>query len=88
MGIKVISESEVVVSRRGRTATFDPEMQAAFKGLKKGQALDLTDHLGGPVDKDNRQKVAQEIRKNWRSVRKDECRIDFGAGRPQVRVKS
>lgn len=88
MGIKVIQESEVLVSRRGRTATFDTEMQTAFKSLKKGQALDLTDHMGGPVPKDQRQKVAQEIRKNWRSVRNDDCRIDFGAGRPQVRVKS
>lgn len=86
--IKVIDESEVVVSRRGRVATFDPDMQAAFKSLQKGKAVDLTEHLGGPwTEQSDRQRVAQEIRKNWRSVRTDECRIDFGKGRAQVRVK-
>lgn len=89
MGIKVIDESEVVVSRRGRTATFDQELLTALKSLKAGKALDLTEHMGGPFnDTTSRQKVAQEIRKHWKATgRSDTCRIDFGNGRPQVRVK-
>lgn len=89
MAIKVIDESEVVVSRRGRTATYDQELLKALGSLKAGKALDVTEHMGGPFKETaDRQRVAQEIRKHWKATgRADKCRIDFGAGRAQVRVK-
>lgn len=82
----VIDESEVQVSRRGRTASFDPDLLDDLGSLKAGKAMDLTPYFG-TVEQEDRAKVGQTIRKHWRAVRNDECRIDFGAGKPQVRVK-
>lgn len=78
--------SEVVVSRRGRTAAFDADLLEDLSDLTVGEALDLSPYFG-EVHGSDRQKVGQEIRKHWREVRSDECRIDFGNGIPQVRVK-
>jgi hypothetical protein len=42
MDIEIISESEVVFTKRGRKSNTDPKMVQAFKGLKKGQVARLT----------------------------------------------
>lgn len=77
---------DVVVSRRGRTATFDKDLLEDLIDLQEGEALDLSPYFG-EVTAQDRQKVGAEIRKHWRAVRTDDPRIDFGGGRPQVRVK-
>lgn len=83
-----IAASEVVVSKRGRTATFDADLLEDLTDLQVGEALNLTPYFGEVEDKVERQKVAAEIRKHWKSVRKDDLRIDFGGNVPQVRVKA
>lgn len=82
-----ISEDEVIVSRRGRTATFDPDLLEDLSDLSVGEALDLSPYFGEVEGTANRQKVAAEIRKHWKAVRSDTPRIDFGKNIPQVRVK-
>jgi hypothetical protein len=83
----VIEESEVSVSRRGRTASFDPDLLDDLGSLKAGKAMDLSPYFGEVTEQTDKAKVGQVIRKHWKAVRSDECRIDFGNGRPQVRVK-
>lgn len=82
-----IAADEVVVSRRGRTASFDADLLEDLSDLQAGEALDLSPYFGTVEDKTERQKVAAEIRKHWRNVRKDDLRIDFGGNVPQVRIK-
>ncbi len=84
--IKIAAE-DVVVSRRGRVAEYDPDLLEDLADLNMGEALDLTPYFGDVEDKTERQKVAAEIRKHWRKVRTDDLRIDFGKNIPQVRVK-
>lgn len=83
-----MSEDEVVVSRRGRVATFDNDLLEDLESITEGEALDLTPYFD-VVDKEDRQKVGAEIRKHWKAVYggTDNLRIDFGNGRPQVRLK-
>lgn len=83
----VIDETEVIVSRRGRTAEFDQDLLEDLAALEAGSALDLTPYFGEVESKDDRQAVGAKIRKHWRAVRDEKVRIDFGQNRPQVRVK-
>lgn len=83
-----IAVEDVVVSRRGRTAEYDSDLLEDLESLTSDEALDLGPYFGTPESKEDRQKVGADIRKHWAAVRTDKCRIDFGAGTPQVRVKA
>ena len=84
-----IKADEVVVSRRGRTAVLDTDLVDDLKSLKRGEAMDLTPYFGVVNGTADRQKVGAEIRKHWTAAGRaaGTCRIDFGAGKPQVRIK-
>lgn len=87
MKFETVSVADVPVAPRGRKAEFDVDLTNAFERLKEGQALNLSPKFG-QVPKDDRPRIGQMIRKNWRSVRDDDCRIDFGPdGTPFVRAK-
>ena len=87
MADEFISEDEVQVSPRGRKAEINPELANLLKKLKPGQAIRLTDTFG-EVPKAKRGSVSSIIRKHYRHVRDDDCRIDYTAnGVPQVRVR-
>lgn len=80
-----IDASAVVVAPRGRKVETDPSLTAAFATLADDKALNLK-AMFGTVDPEDRPKVGGTIRKNWRAVREDECRVDFGTtGEPTVR---
>jgi hypothetical protein len=85
---EIIPVSEVRVSPRGRKTVFDADLLKALVALKDGQALVLTPF--GNVPKAQRATVAQTIRKHWRHVREDECRIDWNGetGMAQVSLRS
>jgi hypothetical protein len=84
---EIIPASEVVVSPRGRKVELMPELCEALRALKPGEALRLSATFG-EVPKDQRSRVSQVIRKNWRAVREDQLRIDYDTkGVVQVRVK-
>ena len=83
-----ISAEDVIVSPRGRKVELNAEMGATFKKMKPGQAVRLASSIG-PVAKTQRATVSTVIRKNWRAVREDECRIDYDTeGIAQVRVRA
>jgi len=85
---EIIQESEVIVSPRGRKQELMPELCEALKALKPGQALRLEGTFGS-VPKEDRSRVSQIVRKNWRAVRNDQLRIDYDTnGVVQVRVKA
>jgi hypothetical protein len=87
MSDEFISEDEVQVSPRGRKVEINPNLAATFKKIKPGQAARLTETFGS-VPKAQRATVSTVIRKHWRHVREDDCRIDYTAdGIPQVRVR-
>jgi hypothetical protein len=83
-----ISADEVSVAKRGRTKVIDTALADTLKKLKAGQAVRLGKTFG-EVPKDKRAGVSQTIRKHWKHVRPDDCRVDYGeSGIPQVRVKA
>lgn len=87
MSDEFISEEDVQVSPRGRKVEINPNLAATFKKIKPGQAARLTETFGS-VPKTQRATVSTVIRKHWRHVREDDCRIDYTAdGIPQVRVR-
>ena len=87
MSFDVIDAAEVKVAPRGRKAVLDADLTAAFENLPIGKAINLAPKFGA-VEGSDRPKVSQTIRKNWKSVRSDDCRIDFGTdGIPHVQVK-
>ena len=87
MTFAAIPASEVKVAPRGRKAVLDSDLTGAFKGLEPKLALNLEPKFG-IVASEDRPKVSQTIRKNWKAVRSDDCRIDFGTdGIPHVQVK-
>lgn len=82
-----VKASEVKVAPRGRKVETDADLVAAFKDLAVEDALNLEPKFG-VVASEDRPKIGQTIRKNWKAVRSDDCRIDFGTdGIPFVRVK-
>lgn len=84
---EIIKATDVVVSPRGRKAELDPELIKTFKALKPGEAIVLRSTYG-PVPKEERSRVSQQVRKNWRAARADDVRIDYTPdGVPQVRIK-
>jgi hypothetical protein len=86
-GIEVIEATEVSVAPRGRKAVLDPVLTEAFATLPAGKAARLT-MFGQVTDKDTRAKIGGVIRKNWRAVRADDCRINWGTdGVAQVMVR-
>jgi hypothetical protein len=90
-----ITEDQVTVSRRGRTASFDSDLLEDLESLEVGEALDLSPYFEDEVptsDKEVKAKVGAEIRKHWKNVYGDKddslrMRLDWGAGVPQVRIK-
>lgn len=88
MADEFITEAEVQVSPRGRKVEINPDLAATFKKMKPGQAARLTETFG-PVPKAQRATVSTVIRKHWRHVREDDCRIDYTVdGIAQVRVRA
>lgn len=87
----VIDATDIVVSPRGRKADLDSDMLDDLTLLADGEvaALDLSPYFGDDLrTKEQRQGAGQVIRKHWKAVGSDaKIRIDFGANRPQVRVK-
>jgi hypothetical protein len=84
---EVIDVSEVVVAPRGRKANLDADLTEAFRTLPIDKAVKLTGKFGSVAPED-RQKVGATIRKNWRAVRTDNCRVNYGKdGVPQVAAK-
>ena len=87
MSDEIISAGDVVVSPRGRKVEIIAELADTLKKVKSGQAVRLAGTFG-EVPKDKRSAVSQVIRKHWRHVRQDECRIDYDTkGVPQVRIR-
>jgi hypothetical protein len=88
MADEFIDANEVVVSPRGRKVEINPDLAASLKKVKAGQAIILRETFGN-VPKASRSAVSQIIRKHWRHVRNDDCRIDYDtAGVPQVRIRA
>lgn len=85
-GFEIIPTEQVRVSPRGRKAELNADLLKALKGLKEGQSLVM--HPFGNVPKAQRASVAQKIRKHWRHVRTDACRIDWddATGLAQVSI--
>jgi hypothetical protein len=82
---EIIDLAEVSVAPRGRKADLDKDLVAAFANLPDGKAIRLAKKFG-KVAREDRAKVGQTIRKNWKAARPAEkCRINFGTdGVPQV----
>lgn len=86
-GFTVIDASEVEVAPRGRKVETDPVLVKAFATLVEGKAVRLDSF--GSVDKADRAKVGQKIRKNWNAARngQDRCSINYGTtGVPTVSI--
>lgn len=85
---QIIPAAEVRVSPRGRKTEYNADLLKALKALKVGEALVMTPF--GNVPKAERASAAQKIRKHWRHVRDDECRIDWddATGLAQVSIRS
>lgn len=87
MSDEIISADDVIVSPRGRKAEIMPDLAALLKKVKATDAVRLSGTFGN-VPKEKRAQVSQIIRKHWRHVRNDDCRIDYDTnGVPQVRVR-
>jgi hypothetical protein len=84
---EIIDVTEVQVAPRGRKAVLDSDLTTAFASLPEGKAIRLASKFGS-VAADDRQKVGATIRKNWRAVRTDSCRVNYGTdGVPQVAAR-
>jgi hypothetical protein len=84
---EVIDASEVTIAPRGRKAVLDSALTDAFSKLGEGKAIRLGDYFGPVNDEATKQKVGSIIRKNWKAVRHEPCRIVWGSGSPEVSAK-
>lgn len=83
-----IPADEVSVSPRGRKANLDPDLLAKFSALPANMAWVGRNYFGA-VARADRARVSQIVRKHWRAVRADDCRIDYTSeGVIQVRAKA
>ena len=88
MEIEIISESEVVFTKRGRKSNTDPKLVQAFKSMKKGQFAKIT---GMKVDlkSDNyatdKARVSAQIRSAMAEAGHKKCAIKWSPeGVPQA----
>lgn len=87
MSDEIIKAEDVMVSPRGRKVEIMPDLAATLKKVKSGEAVRLSGTFGN-VPKEKRASVSQVIRKHWRHVRQDDCRIDYTVdGVAQVRIR-
>lgn len=78
MDIEIISESEVVFTKRGRKANTDPKLVQAFKSMKKGQFAKLTSlkvDLKSETYATDKARVSAQIRSAMSEAGHSKCAI-------------
>lgn len=88
---EIISEDEIEKSPRGRKSNVDPKLVAALGGLRKGQAVRITQMQLDPTAQKyatDKARVSAQIRVAMKSAGHKDFSIIFSkAGVPQVLVR-